>query len=286
MLPASTHVGRVSLQIADLDRSRQFYEEIIGFRVIELGEAHSHRVARLGVQGTTDWLLELHEKPGVRRVPPRGRIGLYHFAVLLPARADLGRFIVHATASAVRLASADHLVSEALYLTDPDGLQIEVYCDQPREAWQWRNGELVMATRPLDFDPIVASVGNTTWTGLPAGTVVGHVHLYVEDLDAARAFYVAALGFAPTLTGFPGALFVSAGGYHHHLGLNTWAAGSPVATDDDAKLRFWEVAVPDAEAAAAAVERLTRAGYGVDVEGDAPEALDPWGIGVRLVSAP
>lgn len=284
MLPPATHVGRVSLQIADMDRSRRFYEDVIGFRPIELGERHGQRVARLAVEGSDDWLLELCEKPGARRVPPRGRIGLYHFAVLLPTRAALGRFIAHAANAGARMASADHLVSEALYLTDPDGLQIEVYCDRPRESWQRRNGELVMATLPLDLDAIVVSAGGTTWAGLPAGTVIGHVHLYVEDLDLARAFYVTALGFEPTLAGFPGALFVSAGGYHHHLGLNTWAAGSPVATDDDAKLRFWEVVLPDATAAAQAVDRLALAGYGVDVEGDAPEALDPWNIRVRLVS--
>lgn len=284
MLPAQTHVGRISLQVADLDRSRRFYEDVIGFRPVMERQEEGRRALRLGTSGSgADWLLELCERPGARPVPRRGRIGLYHFAVLLPARADLGRFIVHASNAGARLAAADHLVSEALYLTDPDGLQIEVYVDRPRDEWTRRGGEIAMATEPLDFDPIVASAGASTWSGLPSGTVVGHVHHYVENLDTARAFYVTALGFEPVVTGFPGALFVSAGGYHHHVGLNTWAAGLPVATEDDAKLRYWEVVVPERADADAASARLARAGHRVDVSRDYVDAVDPWHIRVRLV---
>lgn len=285
VLPASTRVGRVTLQVADLARSRRFYEDIIGFRCLDQRFVDGLRVARLSVADATDWLLELREKPGARRVPPRGLIGLYHVAILLPDRAALGRFIVHAANAGARLASADHLVSEALYLTDPDGLQIEVYCDRSRDTWQYRAGEIVMASLALNFDPIIASAGSIAWTGLPARTTIGHVHLYVADLDAARAFYVPALGFEPTVSSFPGALFVSAGGYHHHLGLNIWAAGAPVATDDDAKLVWWEVVTPDRATAEQTAERCARAGYTVARGADGFEVFDPWSIRVRITHA-
>lgn len=284
VLPAATHVGCVSLQIADLDQSRAFYEGIIGFRPIEMFEERGQRVARLGVEGADRWLLELREKPGIRHAPRRGLIGLYHFAVLLPDRPALGRFIVHAANAGARMGAADHLVSEALYLTDPDGLQIEVYADRPRASWPHKNGAIELATLPLDFDPIIASANGAAWTGLPPGTVIGHVHLYVSDIPDAHAFYVTALGFEPIVASIPGVLFVAAGGYHHHVGLNTWAAGAPVASDDDARMLYWETVLPDRESLEAAADRLTAAGYRVDRSAGTPAAVDPFGITVRLVT--
>ncbi|MCC7042234.1 MAG: VOC family protein [Acidobacteria bacterium] len=284
LLPPATHVGRVILQVADLDHSLGFYEDVVGFRVIDHTIVDGRRVARLGLDRPTTHLLELREKPGVRRVPPRGLIGLYHFAILLPERADLGRFIVHAANAGAPFAAADHLFSEALYLTDPDGLQVEVYRDRPRHEWTFHHGGIVGDTLPLDFDPIVAAAAGTAWTGLPAGTVIGHVHLYVRDLVQARAFYVSALGFAPTLTSFPGALFVAAGDYHHHVGLNTWAAGAPQATDDDARMLLWELVLPDPTHVAAAAARLRDAGHAVTADDAAFVVHDPWNIAVRLTT--
>lgn len=283
-LPPATHVGRVTLQVANLERSVGFYQDVIGLHVIAQRTGDRERSARLGVGRAPRCLVELREKPGIRRVPPRGLIGLYHFAILLPARADLGRFIRHAANAGARFAAADHLFSEALYLTDPDGLQVEVYRDRPRDEWTYRDGEVVGATLALDVDPIVASAGAGTWDGLPAGTAIGHVHLYVRDLAQARAFYVSALGFAPTITAFPGALFVAAGGYHHHVGLNTWAAAAPQATQDDARMLAWDLGLPDSMETAAAAARLRAAGYQVTSDGDAFIARDPWDIAVRLTT--
>jgi catechol 2,3-dioxygenase len=264
-LPAKTRIGLVTLQIADIDRSLVFYRDVIGFRLIARHDA-SPRVARLGVDGRDDVLLELCERPGAHRVPRRGLIGLYHFAILVPSRADLGRFIVNAANVGARMSSADHLVSEALYLVDPDGITVEVYRDRPRRDWQYSGHELQMASLPLDFDEIVGTVEpGQTWRGLPRDTVMGHMHFYVGDLERAEAFYCGELGFEPTLRTFPGALFVSAGGYHHHVGLNTWAAHMPVATEDDAKLVSWELVVPRGSALA-----------------EGPRQ-DPWGISVRVV---
>lgn len=273
-------IRRVVLQVADLERSLEFYRGVLGFE-IKTGNSDGRRAVRLGPHQSDDVLLELIEKPGARPVPRRGLLGLYHFAVLLPERADLGRFIVHAANSGTRLAAADHLFSEALYLVDPDGLQVEVYCDRPRSTWQYRHGELAADTLPLDFSPVVAAAEGTTWNGLPAGTTIGHVHFYIGDIPAARAFYVEGLGFAPTIESFPGALFVAADGYHHHVGLNTWAAGAPVATDDDARLVRWEFEA-DANGVMSMAGRLRAAGLAFNEDAGSLAVVDPWGIAARI----
>ena len=281
-LPASTHIGRVRIQVSSLDRSISYYETVIGFRVIE----RSASVATLGARGGGPALLELHEKPGVRSVERRGRIGLYHFAILLPNRPALGRLLGHLAELGERAGMSDHFVSEALYLSDPDGIGIEVYADRPRSAWRHEARQLTMTTIPLDTDDLIAAGGSEAWAGAPAGTVIGHIHLYVRDLDQAAAFYHEALGFDKIVWNYPGALFMSAGGYHHHLGTNTWAASAPIASDDDAKLLEWEVVVPTAKDVADAATSLERAGFSVERSGQAAAVRDPWGTQLRLVSEP
>jgi catechol 2,3-dioxygenase len=282
-LPESTHVGAVTLQVADLDRSLAFYRDLVGYQLIDRRES-APRAARLGALGREDALLELRERPGARPVPRRGLIGLYHFALLLPDRPSLGRFLRHLQANEVQAGAADHVFSEALYLTDPDGLQMEVYRDLPRAQWQSRDGELVSAVDPLDARGLLQAAGTEPWAGVPAGSIVGHVHLYVGDLTAGEAFYHAGLGLDKTIWSFPGALFLSAGGYHHHIAVNTWAAGAPVATDADARLLHWDLIVADRTAVDAARDSLQRAGAIVAADGDAVRAVDPWGITVRIVA--
>jgi catechol 2,3-dioxygenase len=183
-----------------------------------------------------------------------------------------------------RPAMADHAVSEALYLYDPDGLGIEVYADRPRSAWETRGDELVMITEPLDLADVISAGQGTAWTGTPAGTTMGHVHLHVGDVHAAEAFYHAALGFEKTVWSYPGALFMSAGGYHHHLAVNTWSAG-PSAPEDEARLIEWELVVPEWADARIAAERLARAGFEPELAGDASwMASDPWGTQLRVVA--
>ena len=201
---------------------------------------------------------------------------MYHFAVLLPERAALGRFAAHLSRLNIRAGTADHLVSESFYLTDPDGLGIEVYADRARELWTTRGREIAMAVDPLDVAGLIAAAGPVAWERAPAATTIGHMHLHVGDLDRAEAFYHSALGFDKTLWSFPGALFLAAGGYHHHLGTNIWSPG-PAATDDQARLLEWELVVPDADAAAAVAASLGRAGYAADVTGAGWAASDPWG---------
>jgi catechol 2,3-dioxygenase len=280
-LPAATRIGTVRVQIADLDRSIAYYEGVLGLRVLSTDSKR----ASLGTVTGDRVLLELIETKGVHPVPRRGRLGLFHFAILLPSRADLGRFVAHLSAIGAHAGSSDHLVSEALYLSDPDGLGIEVYADRPRSDWKYTGREIAMATLPLNLSDLVAAGGGQPWVGMPNGTTIGHVHLHVGDLDAAARFYHEALGFDKVVWGYPGALFLSAGGYHHHLGTNTWAAGAPAATDDDARLIEWELVVPDAAHVAQAAASVEQSG-GATARAPNGTVLvrDPWGTAVRLVA--
>jgi catechol 2,3-dioxygenase len=280
-LPGATRLGPVRLQVAELARSLAFYERVLGLRALARGAGG----ATLGAADGRP-LVELAERPGARPAPPRGRLGLYHVALLLPDRASLGRFVRHLSALGVRAGAADHLVSEAFYLGDPDGLGVEVYADRPREAWRRAGRELMMASDPVDVAGLARAAGDRPWEGMPAGTAVGHVHLHVGDLDAAGRFYGDALGLDRTVWRYPGALFLGAGGYHHHLGANTWAgpAARPPG-DDDARLLEWTLELPDAGGVEAAAASLAAAGYAAEPAGGAVVARDPWGTRVRVRAA-
>jgi len=279
-LPPDLRLGPVRLQVSDLDRSLAYYERVIGFHAIER-EGSS---AILGAHDDDTPLVELRERAGATPVPRRGRLGLFHFAILLPDRASLGRFVAHLASLGERAGMADHLVSEAIYLSDPDGLGIEVYADRPRNSWRMEGRSIAMATLPLDAQDLARAGGGERWTGAPAGTRIGHVHLHVGDLETAASFYHAGLGLDRVVIDFPGALFLSAGGYHHHLGTNTWAAGAAPATDDDARLLEWTLALPSAKDVADAAQSLTTAGFDVRRDRRDVVALDPWGTGVRLTT--
>ncbi len=289
-LPAETRVGGVALQVTELGRSLRYYESVLGLRVLARGEGR----AELGVPGSDEPLVELRERAGGRPIPRQGRLGLYHYAILLTDRAALGRFLAHLAALNVYAGMSDHFVSEALYLRDPDGLGIEVYADRPRSAWRTSgadgadgaNGrELAMETVPLDTQAVLAAGAGEAWTGMPAGTRMGHVHLHVGDLPRAADFYHAALGLDRVVWSYPGALFLSAGGYHHHLGVNTWAAGAPAPAEDEARLLEWRLVLPEAADAAAAADNVAAAGYDVAREGEERILTDPWGTRLRLLDA-
>jgi catechol 2,3-dioxygenase len=268
----------VSLQVADLARSVAYYGRVLGLRPLEQRDG----IAILGAQGDGVPLLDLRELAGARPVPRRGRLGLYHFAILLPDRPSLGRFVRHLAAIGEYAGMSDHYVSEAVYLTDPDGLGIEVYADRPRSSWRHEQRQLVMATDPLDVQSVVASAGGTAWTGMPAGTTMGHVHLFVDDLARAEAFYHQDVGFAKMVWSYPGALFMAAGGYHHHLGTNTWAASAPRAEAGDARLLEWVIEMPSALDVREAAQHLEAASHVVEWSGGSAIVRDPWGTRVRL----
>lgn len=279
-LPERTRLGVVRLQVADLERSLRYYQRVLGMRVLtRTGDS-----AQLSALGAEVPLVELEARAGTRRAAEAGRLGLYHFALLLPDRASLGRFVRHLGDIGERAGAADHLVSEALYLQDPDNLGIEVYADRPRERWLRTGRELMMATDPVDLAGLAESAGAARWEGLPAGTVMGHVHLHVGDLAEASAFYSEALGFDRMVWRYPGALFLAAGGYHHHLGTNTWAGRKArPSPDDEARLLGWTIEVPATPDLEAATRSLTDAGHGLERASDGSVLVrDPWGTPLRL----
>ena len=278
-----THVGAVHLAITDLDRAVRFYTATLGMHVLE---RHADG-ATLTADGQTP-LLMLTGRPDARPKPPR-TTGLYHFAVLVPDRAALARSLRQLAETRYPLqGAADHLVSEALYLADPDGNGIEIYRDRPREEWPVANGRVQMATDPLDIEGILGELAEDRgdWRGLDPRTQMGHVHLHVADLRAAEQFYVGVLGFEVMQQLAGSALFVSAGGYHHHIGLNTWAGvGAPPPPANAVGLRWFSVLLPSREALDEVVERLRTAGVATEERDGAVELRDPFGNGIVLRTA-
>jgi catechol 2,3-dioxygenase len=285
-LPDSVQLGAVTLQVANLERSLAYYQSVIGLRVIAEGNGR----AALGALNGAQVLVHLVEKRGVRPVPPRGLLGLYHFAILLPTREALGQFLSHLSRLNQRAGMSDHLVSEALYLTDPDGLGIEVYADRPKALWKMDGAAIAMATDPLDVRSVLAAGGDIPWIGMPEGAAIGHVHLHVGNLEDSARFYHEGIGFDKVNLQFGGALFLSAGGYHHHLGTNIWAANAPAATADDARLLDWTVLLPTSADVHAVEQSVREAGYSGAYEAardtSAFVVADPWGSRVRVTVMP
>jgi catechol 2,3-dioxygenase len=278
----ATQVGLVALTVADLDRSVAFYTDALGFAVLQ----QNWPAATLGVAGTP--LLLLAEHTGARPWPVYAT-GLYHFAILVPSRADLGRSLRRLLDLGYPMpGQADHLVSEALYLSDPDGNGIEIYRDRPPETWTWAHGQVRMATDPLDIRGLLAEAErhDEPWTGLRAGTRLGHIHLQVGDIAQAEVFYCDDLGF-DVMARMPSALFVSAGGYHHHIGLNTWhSRGTAPAPAGTAGLRFFTLDLPNEEAHRAVVARIAAAGLAYTEAEPAVVVRDPWQNTILLQIGP
>lgn len=265
---APIDIGRVTLRVRDLARAAAFYERDLGLAPLSRdGEA-----ATFGTEGRT--LLELRRDRHARPAAP-GDAGLFHIAWLLPSRADLAAWLVHAARTGVGLEGAsDHAVSEALYLSDPEGNGVEIYVDRPRNGWTGPDGRIRMTTDPLDLDGLAAAA-RRPWSGAPEETVVGHVHLSVGALDPAVAFYADRLGLDVTAR-YPGARFFSSGGYHHHLAANVWRSrGAGPADPGSAGLEEVELRA-DPAAHDALTERL----------GGAAEVADPWGARLRLSRKP
>ena len=278
-LPNETRLGAVHLQVANAERSVRYYQQVLGL------EVHKRDDERIWLSAAdNEVLVVLHEQTGAAPALQRGRLGLYHFAILLPTRADLGRFVKHLAALNLQAGAGDHIVSEAFYLNDPDGHGIEVYADRPRESWQRIGRELVMATDPVDVQDLVRSAGDSEWTGMPAGTVMGHVHLHVGNLEEAGKFYSDAIGFDRMVMRYPGALFMAAGGYHHHLGTNIWAgAGAQPSADNDARLIEWTVVLPNTTSLEQLEQSLHQHGYETERDDDGLVTRDPWNTQLRVV---
>jgi catechol 2,3-dioxygenase len=279
-----TRVGAVDLTVADLDRSLEYYGSAVGLQV----HARENGTARLGAGGED--LLVLHEEPGAKPAPRN--TGLFHFALLVPSRADLARWLVHAAESRVPLAGmSDHLVSEAIYLRDPDWHGIEIYRDRPRSEWQTEGTRIAIDTLPLDVEGVLTALdgGEPPFERLAPGTTMGHVHLQVHDVDATEAFYNGVLGFDVTTRLGDQATFLSAGGYHHHIGGNVWQSrGASPPPPGSAALRHATVILPDDAERQAVAGRAADAGQDPEPVGDSGGVLirDPAGNALLLEVVP
>ena len=277
-LPAGTHIGRVRLRVKDLERALAFYRGLLGLNV----SRDEGSTLALG-----DFLV-LEEHPGIAHRPARPvTTGLYHVALLVPNRRELGRALLGLQQAGYPLRGmSDHAVSESLYLDDPDGNGLEIYADRPRSMWPVRDGVVQMTVDPMDVDGVIAAGRERpeSWIGLSPQTVVGHLHFTVSGLEPAVAFYRDVIGF-DVMMSIPSLVAVSAGGYHHHLNLNTWA-GERAGRDSDrvAGLSGWELRVPDGSARKALIERVT-AGGALVPSSNAVTARDPDAVAVEITGS-
>lgn len=274
-----TYVGEVGLKVMDLEGMVQFYTETIGFELL----SKSDTTAALGIEGKT--LLNLETFEGVE--PKTGRYaGLYHFAILLPSRKELGKILVHLHNNGIRLGSSDHLVSEALYLSDPEGNGIEIYRDREPEQWDWDGEEVKMAVDPLDAQGVVQAAidSGEVWTGMPADTVMGHIHLHISNMAQTQKFYVDGLGFEVLTSMGAQAMFLGDQKYHHHIGVNVWnGIGIPALPEKTAGLHYYTLVMADEAKQAEVAARLQQLGAKVENRGDYMETQDPAGNWIRLV---
>ncbi|GMO33546.1 VOC family protein [Bradyrhizobium sp. TM233] len=272
-------VGMVTLRVKNLDKVADYYRDVIGLTVME----RSATAAKLGTSGIA--LLVLEARPDAA-IEPRNAAGLYHTAFLMPTRKDLARWLVHAASHRVKLSGfADHLVSESVYLDDPEGNGIEVYADRDPSQWQWSEGSVKMASDELNI-PDLLSLTNTRvpdYARAPDGMRIGHMHLRVGDLAQAGNFYHGAIGLDLTRSR-NGAAFLSSGRYHHHLGMNVWQSQGAGQRDDQMTGLAWFSLVTEKQDILAAQEqRLRKGGAQVMTLANGVEAVDPWGTRVRLI---
>ena len=277
-----TRPGPVHLTVSDLSRSLEFYRHVLGFKLL----VKSGNMAGLTVDEKA-LLVILTEIPGVSPQPPHTS-GLYHFAILLPSRLDLARSLNRLRETRYPLGGcSDHAVSEALYLEDPDGNGIELYWDRPRSVWPFRNGILAMTTDPLDLKGLVAEALREyrPWESLSSQATIGHIHLHVGDLASAETFYSLGLGFDVMSRYRSGALFLSTGGYHHHIGINVWSGeGAPPPPENSAGLRYFTLCVPDQERLDQLAAHLDRMSIPVQGNGEGIFLRDPAGNGVFVMT--
>jgi catechol 2,3-dioxygenase len=272
------------LKVADLGRSLAFYQDILGYTAHEISAGSVWLSA-----GSEPADFILHEHPDAQP-KPRRTSGLFHAAILLPTIRDLARVVKQLVAKGWPIGGAsDHGVSEALYLDDPDGNGLEIYVDRPRDAWSWNGDQVAMVTEPLDFDSLFGELNDSEpeWTGIPDETTIGHIHLQISNLEDSARFYTDVLGFQTMQSSYPGALFVAAGGYHHHIGMNVWAGrGVLPPPEGTAGLMRFTIDVPERQAWDDLLYRLAGADEPVErVDETVAVIADPDGIEILLRGA-
>lgn len=278
-LHPATDVGTVTLKVADLDRSIEFYTEVVGLQVFNQTEKR----ATMGVGQHK--ILEIEDVPGATLQP--SSTGLYHAAILLPTRHALAVKVAQLANVGWPFGYADHLVSEAFYLDDPDGNGLELYRDRPRSEWQWDGGTVRMASDPIDFESLMGELQPDDPAlfdfAMPVGTKMGHIHLRVADIEAAEKFYHGVMGF-DIVAHLPSASFVSAGGYHHHLGMNTWhSRGGKPAIEPGIGLREFSIILPTPAELERVANQIQAAGVKVEQNGESATLHDPFQNRIQLV---
>lgn len=274
----TTFVGHVQIKVKNLKQSISFYQDILGFDILE----QTPSSVKLTADGKTS-ILSLVQPENA--VPKQGRTtGLYHFAILLPQRSDLADLVVHLSKQGIPLASSDHLVSEALYLNDIDGNGIEIYIDRSPSEWSWEAEEVKMTVDPLDFDDLLsASSTESSWQGMPEGTVMGHIHLHVSELVETEEFYVNGLGLDVVNRYGRQALFLSSGKYHHHIAVNIWnGEGAPAPSHNSVGLQSFTLVLPDEDARLETIKNIKRVGGNVKEEDHRYITSDPSGNRIVL----
>lgn len=279
--PPAIYAGSLQLKTTDLARSVHFYRDVVGFQILEQGS----NGAKLSADRKTPILSLIQPVDVMPR--PSETTGLYHFALLLPDRSALARFVTHLANQGIRFGASHHLVSEAIYFSDPDGNGIEVYADTVPATWDWRESGVAMDTIPLDFDDLLQAAGpdKQVWKGLPQSTILGHIHLQVSHLPVAEAFYTAGLGFEVVARYRGSALFLSSAKYHHHIALNTWnGVGAPRPPKNSAGLDYFTIVFPDGQRLEEAAGRLGTLGAPVTKEGSQFMTEDPAGNAILLTA--
>ncbi|MBP1934333.1 VOC family protein [Ammoniphilus resinae] len=275
----ATFVGHVKIKVEKLERSLKFYQEILGFGVLE----QTTTTAMLTTDGKTSFL-SLEQPENV--IPKQGRTtGLFHFAILLPKRSDLANIVIHFRENGIRLMAAeDHQVSEALYLNDPEGNGIEIYVDRDPSSWIWKDTEVDMTTIPLNMRNLLSSlVPGESWKGMPEGAVMGHIHLHVTELVQTEEFYGKGLGFDVVNRYKEEALFLSTEKYHHHVAVNIWnGIGAPTPPENSVGLESFTLILPNEEARLQVVTNLKQIGAFVKEENNLFVTHDPSGNRIKL----
>lgn len=275
------YVGEVSINVTDLERSLEFYRDFLGFNVLE----QTATEAKLTADGKNA-ILTLVQPEGVQPKAPR-TAGLYHFAILLPTRSDLAALLQHIAEKSggkMRLGASDHFVSEALYFDDPDGNGIEITHDRDSTTWEWEGSTVSMGTVALDAQGLLAD-RKAPWEGMPEDTIMGHIHLHVSDIEAAREFYINGIGY-DVVTELPGALFTSSNGYHHHIGMNIWnGVGVPSIPENSVGLNWFKLVFPDESTRHATLEKVRKLDAPIREENGDYFVEDPSGNTLRFVIA-
>lgn len=274
----TTFIGNVKIKVGKLDRSLPFYTDILGFDILE----RTNTTVKLTTDGKTSFLT-LEQPEDV--IPKQGRTtGLYHFAILLPDQTALANIVIQLRENGIRFGASDHLVSEALYLHDPDGNEIEIYRDRAPSEWNWNDSEVAMTVDPLDFETLLTyATPENPWEKMPAATVMGHIHLHVSELDKTEEFYVKGLGMDVVNRFGTQALFLSYGKYHHHVGVNTWnGVGAPAPAKNSVGLESYTLIFNDEETRKKTVTNLKQIGAKVIEENNQVITFDPSGNAIEL----